>query len=74
MIFFLRFYLLIIRERVRDEEREGEKYQCVVAFHTPPSGHLARNPGHLALTWNHTGDPLVHRQALNPLSHTSQVF
>ena len=25
-----------------------------------------------ALTGNRTGDPLVHRLALNPLSHTSQ--
>ena len=25
-----------------------------------------------ALTGNQTGDPLVHRLALNPLSHTSQ--
>ena len=24
---------------------EGEKYQCVVAFHTLPTGDLAHNPG-----------------------------
>ena len=28
-----------------EEEREGEKYQCVVASHVPPSGDLAHNPG-----------------------------
>ena len=27
------------------EEREGEKHQCVVASHTPPTGDLAHNPG-----------------------------
>ena len=26
-------------------EREGEKHQCVVASHTPPTGDLAGNPG-----------------------------
>ena len=25
-------------------EREGEKHQCVVATHTPPTGELACNP------------------------------
>ena len=29
----------------REEEREGEKHQCVVASHVPPTGDLARNPG-----------------------------
>ena len=26
-------------------EREGEKYQCVVASHAPPTEDLLRNPG-----------------------------
>ena len=26
-------------------EREGEKHQCVVASHAPPTGDLARSPG-----------------------------
>ena len=42
-IFFLRFYLLIFRER--EEEREGEKHQCVVASRATPNGGLAHNPG-----------------------------
>ena len=25
-------------------EREGEKHQCVVASHTPPTGDVAHNP------------------------------
>ena len=29
----------------REGERKGEKHQCVVASHTPPTGHLACNPG-----------------------------
>ena len=37
-IYFLRFYLFIFRERVREEEREGEKYQCVVASDSPLLG------------------------------------
>ena len=43
VVFFLRFYLFVDRERER--EREGEKHQCVVASHVAPSGYLARNPG-----------------------------
>ena len=57
--FFKGFYLFLERGR------EGEKHQCVVASHVPPSGDLA-------LTGNRTGDPLVRRLALSPLSHTSQ--
>ena len=37
--------LFIFRERGREEEREEEKYQCVVASHVAPTGDLARNPG-----------------------------
>ena len=33
--------LFIFRER----GREGEKHQCVVASHVPPTGDLAHNPG-----------------------------
>ena len=54
---FKRFYLFIFRRG--KGEREGEKHQSVVASHSPPTG-------------NQTSDPLVHRLALNPLSHTSQ--
>ena len=42
---FWRFYLFIFRERGRQGEREGEKHQCVVASHAPPSRDLAQNPG-----------------------------
>ena len=43
--FFLRFYLFIFRQRGREGESEGEKSQCVVASHAPPTGDLAFNPG-----------------------------
>ena len=36
--------LLFFRERGRGAEREGDKHQCVVASHTPPTGNLAWNP------------------------------
>ena len=39
------FYLFIFRQRGRVGERKGEKYQCVVAPHTPPTRDLACNPG-----------------------------
>ena len=37
--------LFIFRQRGRDGERKGEKHQCVVASHAPPTGDLALNPG-----------------------------
>ena len=37
-----RFYSFLER---REGEREGEKHQCVVASHAPPTGDLAHNPG-----------------------------
>ena len=40
-LLFLRFYLLIFREKGRKREREGEKHQCVVASHVP----FHRGPG-----------------------------
>ena len=42
---FLSFYLFIFRERGRGGERVGEKHQCVVASHMPPTGDLACNSG-----------------------------
>ena len=39
------YYLFIFRQKWRKGVREGEKHQCVVASHTPPTGDLACNPG-----------------------------
>ena len=44
-ILLLRFYLFIYLERGEGREKEGEKHQCVVASHVPPSGGLVCNPG-----------------------------
>ena len=42
-LFFIRFYLFF-RERGREGER-GQKHQCVVTSHVPPTGDLAHSPG-----------------------------
>ena len=34
----------MFRQRGREGEREGEKHQCVVPCHAPPTGDLASNP------------------------------
>ena len=44
-LLFLDFYIFIFKEKRREGEKEGEKHQCVIASHTPPTGDLARNPG-----------------------------
>ena len=43
LFFFLRFYLFIFRERGKEGDREGEKYQCVAASPVPPTWDLACN-------------------------------
>ena len=45
-------YLLIylFSERGREGEREGEKHQCVVASHMPPTGAWPVTPA-CALDW-----------------------
>ena len=68
---FLRFYLFTFRERGREGEREGEKYQCVVASSMPPTGDLACNPG-MCPAWELNGQPFVSQPMLTPLSYTSQ--
>ena len=40
---FFFFKSIIFREGKAG--REGEKHQCVIASHTPPTGDLASNPG-----------------------------
>ena len=72
--FFKRFYVLIFRQKGREGEREGE--MCLSHIDWPPYAHP--QPGYwpatqaFALTGNQTGDLLVHRPVLNPLSHISQ--
>ena len=54
---FLRFYLFIFRERGKKGEREGEKYQCVVASCVPPTGDMVCNPG-MCPDWKSNQRPL----------------
>ena len=38
-------FTYLFLERGREGEREGQKYQCVVASHMASTGDLAHNPG-----------------------------
>ena len=53
---FIRFYLFIFRERGRERERAGEKHQCVVTSHVPPTGNLAHNSG-MSPDWESNQQP-----------------
>ena len=70
--FFLRKILFNFRERGERKEKKQERNTNVwlplvhPLLGTWPITHTC------ALTGNWTGDPLVHKPALNPLSHTSQ--
>ena len=69
---FKDLFIYLFLDRVgRKGEKEGEKHQCVVASHAPLLGTWPETQA-CALTGNQTGDPLVYKPALNPLSHTSQ--
>ena len=71
-IVFLKI-LFIFREMGREGEREGEKYQSVVASRMYPLLGTGPATQVCALTGNQTGDSLVHRPTFNPLSYTSQA-
>ena len=58
---FLKVYLFIFRERWKEWEREGE-----TSISCKPTTQAC------TLTGNQTNGLLIHRLALNPLSHTSQ--
>ena len=66
---FFKDFIYVFLERGREGEREGEKHQRMVASRAPPTGDLALNPG-ICPDWEWS--PLVHRLALNTLSHISQ--
>ena len=72
--FFKRFYLFIFsflgKGRGRDKERERNINVWFLLTHL----YLGTRPTTqaCALTGNQSSIPLVHRPALNPLSHTSQ--
>ena len=69
---FLRFYLFLFLERGEEREKGRErKINVWLLFVCPLLGPWPATQA-CALTGNQTGDPLVFRQALNPLSHTSR--
>ena len=66
---FIIYHLSIFRQRGREGEIEGEKYQWL-PLACPLVGTWSATQA-CALTGNGTSDPLVHRPALSSLSHTS---
>ena len=42
---FKKILLYLFLDRGKGREQEGEKHQCMVAPHVPPTGDLACNPG-----------------------------
>ena len=69
--FFYRFYLFILDTGELREEKKEQNINVWLRLTSPllgtwPTIHAC------ALSGNHTSDPLVHRPALNPLSHASQ--
>ena len=43
--FFNKDFIYLFLGRRKEREREGEKYQCMAASHTHPTGDLAHKPG-----------------------------
>ena len=68
--FFKRFYLFLDRGEGREKERERNINVWLPLVH-PQLGTWPKTQAY-ALTGNRTGNPLVCRPELNPLSHTSQ--
>ena len=66
--FFLRFYLFVFSGGKKESERNINVW---LLLENPLLGTWPTTQA-CALTGNRTGDPLVLRLALNPLSHTSQ--
>ena len=63
-------FLFLEREEGKEKERERNINVCLPLLH-PLLGTWPTTQEYV-LTENGTGDPLVHRPALNPLSHTTQ--
>ena len=69
---FLKDVTYIILDRGgREGKREAEKHQLWLPLAPTLPGTWPTTQA-CALTGNQTSDPLVHRPAFNPLSHTSQ--
>ena len=71
IVWFLFYFFLKILFIFREKEKERERNINDCISHAPPPGTWCTTQA-CALTGNRTSDSLVHRLALNPLSHTSQ--
>ena len=74
-VLFKRSYLFIFRQSGREGEREGKKHRCVrdgLPLSHPQLGTWPVTQACALMNW--TSDFLVHRLALNPLSHTWDQF
>ena len=73
-LFILKIYLLIyFLERGEGREKERERNVDQLPLARPRMGTWPSTQA-CALTGNRAGDLSTHRQALNPLSHTSQGY
>ena len=70
MKFKKRFYLFIFREG-EEKKKEEKNINVWLPLERPLLGTWPATQA-CALTGNQTGDPLVHRPVLNPLSYSSQ--
>ena len=71
-MYFLKDFIYLFSWSGRQGEREGEKRHVCCHLCTPIGDLTWPATQACALAGNGTGDPLGHRPALNPLSHTSQ--
>ena len=68
ILLFKKYFIDLFSVRGKAGEGEGEKYQCVAAFHTPPTGDLAHKPG-MCPDWESKRQPFglqAHTQSTEP--------
>ena len=73
-LFVFQKHLFIYFQREEGREKQRERNINVWLLLVRPLLGTWPTPQACALTGNRTGNPLVHRLALNPLSHTSQGY
>ena len=68
-VYFFKDFIYLFLDRGEGKEKEASMCSCLSCVPYWGPGAQLR---HVPLTGYRTGDPSVHRPALNPLSHTSQ--